>query len=659
MSRSRKTDPAVRHRRVEEVFHAVLDLPVEQRAARVAAACGQDGALRREVEELLAYHDRDTARVDAPPLEALLPLDRRDDVVGHYRLEHVLGQGGMGRIWRARDQHLDRPVAIKFLLRQGHEAAARFAREAKAISALDHPNICTIYDADTDARGRPYLVMALYDGETLAERRRHGLAPWRESVDIALQAARGLAHAHQHGVIHCDVKPSNLFLTRDGLVKVLDFGIARLLRESDASGAGQATMGTAQYMAPEQLRGEPLDARADIWSLGVVLYELLAGRPAFPGESTATTLEAVLTSEPPRLNRLRPDVPALLVETLAQMLDKNRQARPASMEVVIRKLESLPPSAAGAAPRRPPDPEAHGLYLRGRSLLTLNPAEALTQFHAALALDAQFAEAACGLAEAHLMTGIRGLVPPAEAWARLEEASAGALELDPDSGPALAFQAAARALGHHDWELAQDGFERALALTPAEAAVRSYYAACCLLPLGMVEEAITDLDDCVRADPYASLPRIVLALAHWLAGNGAEASRHATVALVQSPGCPEPVILLALTRLNGPQPAKDIARLRPLIESAHDPALTLSLLALAGDVGRARELELLSRESAVLPSRLAWAWLGAGDPARALHYLEQTVTQREFCSIFLPVSRLFAPLRRRPEFGDLLATLNF
>jgi tetratricopeptide (TPR) repeat protein len=502
--------------------------------------------------------------------------------------------------------------------------------------------------------------MALYEGETLAERRQRGTAPWRDSADMVLQAARGLTHAHRQGVIHCDVKPSNLFLTRDGFIKVLDFGIARLLRETRDDGASAATMGTARYMAPEQLRGEPLDARTDVWSLGAVLYELLAGRPAFAAETTASLLEAIFTAEPPRLNRLRPDVPGRLVEMLSLMLAKPREKRLASMDLVVERLESLLASVPGGPGSRAADPEAHALYLRGRSMLMLAPTEALTQFHAALALDERLAEAACGLAEAHLLRGMRGLAEPREEWESTARAASAALELDPECGVAHAFRAAALAVGDHDWEEAQEEFERALAFTPADSTIRSYYAACCLLPLGLREEAVADLTGCVESEPYAPLPRTVLALAHWLGGDMYEASRHAATALVQSPGSPEPVLLLALTQLGS------LTALTPLLEALPEPALRTALLAVeAGRAGNqvlartlAEGLARLAAERSILPSRLAWAWLAAGEPDRALAHLVETIEKREFVSVFLPASGLLRPLQKYPAYQRMLRELN-
>jgi serine/threonine-protein kinase len=256
--------------------------------------------------------------------------------LGPYEILAPLGAGGMGEVYKARDTRLDRVVAIKVLperLAQDAAALARFEQEARAVAALSHPNILAIHDFGTD-RGIAYVVAELLEGATLRERLVSGALPPRKAIECAVQAAHGLAAAHEKGIVHRDLKPENMFVTSDGRVKLLDFGLARVTRgdlpnrETEAPTAAVATepgvvMGTVGYMSPEQVRGQPADHRSDIFSLGAVLYEMLSGKRAFHGASTADTMSAVLNAEP----ELAPPLP---------------RTEPALAQIVRRCLEKSP-----------------------------------------------------------------------------------------------------------------------------------------------------------------------------------------------------------------------------------------------------------------------------------------------------------------------------
>src|SRR5947209_15518304 len=214
-------------------------------------------------------------------------------MLGPYRIAGVIGEGGMGAAYRAKDTRLGRDVAVKVLTNlatSDQEQLQRFEQEARTAGMLNHPNLLTIYDVGHDGGG-PYIVSELLQGETLRDRLARGPLPPRRAVDAALQVAQGLAAAHDKGIVHRDLKPENIFLTRDGRAKILDFGIAKLTA-NPAEGAfkGAATepglvLGTVGYMSPEQVRGEPLDTRSDLFSFGVILYEILTGERAFKGDS--------------------------------------------------------------------------------------------------------------------------------------------------------------------------------------------------------------------------------------------------------------------------------------------------------------------------------------------------------------------------------------
>src|SRR5438445_2725185 len=341
-----------RWRQVEQIFHDSLELEESRRGEFVRHSCAEDEDLRREVESLLAHHHEAGSFIEKPafavtgtspprqhtlrslksksvksksvksksgisrsgtskPEKSTSGLDAA--VIGHYRLLGKIGSGGMGVVYEAEDLELGRRVALKCLpeeLADDPQSLRRFDREARSASALNHPNICTIYEID-EANGRAFIAMELLRGRTLRERLQQGEIPPRKAVECARQTVRGLAAAHGHGIMHRDLKPENLFLTRDGVVKILDFGLAKLVG-TDASGSQGSVattsvtelglvLGTVGYMSPEQVRGQAVDHRSDIFSTGAVLYEMLSGNRAFRGKTSADTLSAILKEEPAEL----------------------------------------------------------------------------------------------------------------------------------------------------------------------------------------------------------------------------------------------------------------------------------------------------------------------------------------------------------------------
>jgi len=291
--------------------------------------------------------------------------------LGPYRIEALIGEGGMGQVYRATDTRLDRKVAVKVLpqrFAQDPERLARFEREAKAVAALAHANILVLYDIGTDASG-PFVVTELLQGETLRQRLKTGPLPYRRAVEIGRAVAEGLAAAHARGVVHRDIKPENIFLTRDGRVKILDFGVAHFTRPqsspaTSSEGAPTAptvtapgmTVGTPHYMSPEQVRGQPVDARTDLFALGCVLYEMLSGRRLFAKSTSADTLSSVLTDEVPPLAGTGSEVPDKLDRLLERCLAKQSEARfqsAADLAYALTDLLDTPASALKPAVEQP------------------------------------------------------------------------------------------------------------------------------------------------------------------------------------------------------------------------------------------------------------------------------------------------------------------
>src|SRR5271170_1213020 len=283
--------------------------------------------------------------------------------LGPYEIVSLLGAGGMGEVYRARDSRLKRDVAVKVLpkaLSLDADRLRRFEQEALATAALNHPNILAVFDIGTN-EGSPYVVSELLEGETLRERLRSGAIPLRKTLDYALQTAHGLAAAHEKGIIHRDLKPENLFLTKDGRVKILDFGLAKLTQTDPGSNPSMApvthgvteagvVMGTAGYMSPEQVRGMVLDPRSDIFSFGAILYEMLSGKRAFQGNTPADTMSSILKEEPPELNETNRNVSPALERIVQHCLEKNPESRFHSASDIAFDLEALSTaSSSGAA----------------------------------------------------------------------------------------------------------------------------------------------------------------------------------------------------------------------------------------------------------------------------------------------------------------------
>ena len=371
-----------RWEKIEQLFHSAAERNGEERAAYLEGVCAGDAELRREVESLLAHGKTADGWLGGEALKAMagevldgasgLTLSGRQ--LGPYQVLSLLGVGGMGEVYRARDTKLGRDVAVKVLpsaFANDPERLARFQREAKMLAALNHPNIATIYGLERSI-GTNYLVMELVAGETLADRvKRDGAVPVEEALAIAKQIAEALEAAHDKGIVHRDLKPANVKVTPGGNVKVLDFGLAKVLEDdatqSDPSksptlsqGATMqgAILGTAAYMSPEQARGNAVDKRTDLWAFGCVLYELLTGKRAFEGEDTTDILASIVKAEPDWL-ALPTATPTQVRALLKRCLQKDRAQRmQAAGDARIEIQEALTAPKDAAAPKAMPAPRS-------------------------------------------------------------------------------------------------------------------------------------------------------------------------------------------------------------------------------------------------------------------------------------------------------------
>jgi serine/threonine protein kinase/Tfp pilus assembly protein PilF len=349
--------------RITDIYHATVARPLEERASFLGEECHGDESLRKQVEAMVKAHDRSGNFIESPAFavapELLIEKPTGDLIgrlIGHYRVESLLGVGGMGEVYLARDQRLGRKVALKLLpeyLTEDETQLSRFTTEARTASALNHPNILTVHEIGAEGN-RHFIATEFIEGITLRALLRRGRMNLHDALEIAVQVASALAAAHESGVVHRDIKPENIMLRPDGYAKVLDFGIAKLTEPELAAGkrpAGTTTLrlqtrpglmiGTAQYMSPEQARGQTGDARSDIWSLGVVLYEMIAGIPPFSGATPSACIASIPKTEPPPLSTVLSNVPVKLQSIVEKALHKDRDERYQTIKEMLADLRDL------------------------------------------------------------------------------------------------------------------------------------------------------------------------------------------------------------------------------------------------------------------------------------------------------------------------------
>ena len=386
---------AKRWKQIKAIYDRALDLSSDEREGFLAEACGADDDLLHEVESLLAAHEDAGTFLQAPAVEVAAREIITDEVtspapqligreLANYRIVSLLGRGGMGEVYLAEDKRLRRKVALKLLpakFMNDAERVRRFKREAAAVSAINHPNILTIHEIG-QIEHTHYLVTEFVAGETLRQRMTQGRVEVMAALEVGVQVASALEAAHEAGIIHRDIKPENIMLRPDGLVKVLDFGLAKLTEPSrpgidtqastivGASTETGVVMGTPRYMSPEQARGVKMDGRTDIFSLGVVLYEMIAGRGPFAGATSADVIAAILEREPAPLAQYLPEAPRELERILSRALHKDCEQRYQMVKDLLLDLKSLKQDLEYGAKRRPfAQPEAPSRVSSGREAI--------------------------------------------------------------------------------------------------------------------------------------------------------------------------------------------------------------------------------------------------------------------------------------------------
>ncbi len=341
---------------IEEIFHAALERAPAEVDAFLETACAGDKSLRAQVDKLIASHRQAGHFIETPAialatqiLQHVSPCRSAGERIGHYEISHPIGAGGMGEVYLATDLTAGRNAALKLLPARftgDPGRVRRFEREARAVVALNHPNILTIYEIGEQDSAH-YIASELIDGETLRQRLSRGPLPATEALDVATQVASALVAAHSAGIVHRDIKPENIMLRPDGYVKVLDFGIAKLSEKETPGPAGDevgdlaatrlgSTVGTARYMSPEQVRGDAIDHRSDIWSLGVVLYEMVTGQAPFHGDKPGEAATAILEAEPPTAK-----IPGELQQIIGRTLRKQSAERYPNAGELIAALKTV------------------------------------------------------------------------------------------------------------------------------------------------------------------------------------------------------------------------------------------------------------------------------------------------------------------------------
>ena len=539
---------------VKRIHQSALEKDPSERAAFVRASCGGDETVLREVQSLLSYEADAESFLERPAMDLARGSSNEPHentlagrTLSHYQVVSLLGAGGMGEVYLARDPRLDRTVAIKILpgdLAGEPERMQRFEREARAASALNHPNVATIYDVG-ESDGLHFIVMEHVEGETVAARvAGRSLLP-AAVVDIAVQAADALDVAHAKGITHRDIKPANLMVTSRGHLKVLDFGVAKVELGSESTGRGEwilepgtavgSVIGSGPYMSPEQITGGDVDPRSDVFSLGVVIYQMATGHLPFSGTTREELKEAILRVAPTSMTALNPVVPSELERIAFKCLEKAAEDRYQSARELLSDLWPLKRQldathAMADSPwfkflRRPvdvddklPGPEASELVARGwahlRSGSFFELSGAVSAFLAATEVAPAYAAAHAGLALTKVAQASAHDVPHLEALAEAKTFALRALALDDKSAEAQVALGQVVLFSEWDWAAAERSFQRALAINPNHAEAYLYYGGL-MEALGQLTRGFELKLRGLECDSTSALAHVLIAASLW------------------------------------------------------------------------------------------------------------------------------------------------
>ena len=574
--------------------------------------------------------------------------------LSHFYVIRAIGAGGMGVVYEAQDTRLPRSVAIKVLkddVAKNVDAIRRFKREARLASSLNHPNICTILDVN-DSTSQAFIAMELLEGESLKARLRRAPLSSGEIVDIIRQIVDALAAAHEHGIIHRDITPGNVYLTSSGLVKLLDFGLAIQVAdaagdEPEDGGGADTTAGTIHYMAPEQFSDNAVtDHRADLYALGAVIYQMATGAPP-------------VAADRPMCERA-PQHPVQLGRIVDRLLQKDPDDRYQSAAALRADIDALVSGLSGDVPTPAPVggysavPEAYHALKRGRQFWASchegGWRPALEQFQQAVDLDPQFARAHVAIANANNFLGFYSIQKPAVVFARASQAAERAISIDSRLGPAFIELGLAKLGGEWDWDGAEAAFRRGLALEPADAMAHIHYSWLLIL-LGREDAALAEAQRGLALAPSSRLVSTGRAQTLFLAGKYDEATRACDECLRFDPAYVFAIHLRGLCNLATGKGAAAISDLERAVALTGSAAFYLGLLGRCyAEHGRQEQaravLALLNRRSDtyVPPQCYVFVYAALGERERALEYQEMAYAHgaSPFNYLFPGIRELYA-----------------